>query len=401
MKSIFILILLLIGILSQLSYAQSLENELTISISPDGKARVTETLNTPTTISSINTKLISNKISNLLTIDENNIFLSNSQNGNQLRIDSLGASHVTLSYDADIIKNDLGIWRVSYTGNLQSTVILPPLSNILSVNNIPLDIVDDVIIMPPGQISISYTIREVTTQNFPVYSDGLSHTIQIMTGSQIDSFKHDLGMISFNVDDDVPVLIIIPNSLSSGPFEILLNEKLIEHQNYFQNDSTWIRVEPQESGVIKIIEEIPVIEEIPIIEEIPTKETSQSSKGGGCLIATATYGTELAPQIQFLREIRDGTIMSTSSGAAFMTGFNQLYYSFSPTIADIERENPMFREIARSFITPMISTLSIMTLAEDGSEVEVLGLGISVIALNLGMYIVAPAIVVWQVRKRF
>jgi len=122
--------------------------------------------------------------------------------------------------------------------------------------------------------------------------------------------------------------------------------------------------------------------------------------GGGCLIATAAYGTELAPQVQFLREVRDNTVMSTSSGMAFMSGFNQIYYSFSPTIADWERENPMFQEAVRAFITPMISTLSIMTLAEDGSDAQVLGLGISVIALNLGMYIVTPAVTVWQIKKR-
>jgi len=121
--------------------------------------------------------------------------------------------------------------------------------------------------------------------------------------------------------------------------------------------------------------------------------------GGGCLIATAAYGSELAPQVQFLREIRDNTVMSTSSGIAFMSGFNQLYYSFSPTIADMERENPMFQEAVRAFITPMVSTLSIMTLADDGSEVEVLGLGISVIALNLGMYIAAPALIGFKVNR--
>jgi len=125
----------------------------------------------------------------------------------------------------------------------------------------------------------------------------------------------------------------------------------------------------------------------------------EAKGGGGCLIATAAYGTELAPQVQFLREIRDNTVMSTSSGAAFMTGFNQLYYSFSPTIADMQRENPMFQEVVRAFITPMISSLSIMTLAEDGSEVEVLGLGISVIALNLGMYIAAPALIGFKVHQ--
>ena len=147
-----------------------------------------------------------------------------------------------------------------------------------------------------------------------------------------------------------------------------------------------------------------VAEKGAIIGEVAVEKSSEgiqeiNEKGGGCLIATAAYGTEMAPQVQFLREIRDNTVLSTSSGAAFMTGFNQLYYSFSPTIADMERENPMFQEAVRAFITPMVSTLSIMTLAEDGSEIEVLGLGISVIALNLGMYIAAPALIGFKVHR--
>ena len=81
--------------------------------------------------------------------------------------------------------------------------------------------------------------------------------------------------------------------------------------------------------------------------------------------------------------------MNTESGSAFMTSFNELYYSFSPTIADYERESPIFKEIVKLAITPMISTLSLMDNAE--SESEVLGLGLSVIALNLGMYIGLPA----------
>ncbi|MDH3501298.1 MAG: hypothetical protein OEL69_02170 [Nitrosopumilus sp.] len=119
----------------------------------------------------------------------------------------------------------------------------------------------------------------------------------------------------------------------------------------------------------------------------------------GCLIATAAFGSEMAPQVQFLREIRDNTIMSTMSGTVFMTGFNQIYYSFSPTIAEWERENSTFRESVKIFITPMISTLSIMSLAENGSEIEVLGLGLLVIALNLGMYIATPVAVAFTTSK--
>lgn len=137
---------------------------------------------------------------------------------------------------------------------------------------------------------------------------------------------------------------------------------------------------------------LPTTEESLIIKDI-------EEKGGGCLIATAAYGSELAPQVQFLREVRDNIVMSTTSGMSFMTGFNQFYYSFSPYIADIQRENPIFKETVKLAITPMISSLSILTLAEDGNNVEVLGFGISVIALNLGMYLAAPAIIIYNISK--
>ena len=81
-----------------------------------------------------------------------------------------------------------------------------------------------------------------------------------------------------------------------------------------------------------------------------------------------------------------------------MQYFNDVYYSFSPIIADYERENPYFKEAVKLAITPMLSTLAIMENAE--SESEVLGLGLSVIALNLGMYLGAPAIIVIGIKKR-
>ena len=123
------------------------------------------------------------------------------------------------------------------------------------------------------------------------------------------------------------------------------------------------------------------------------------NSGGGCLIATATFGTEMAKEVQMLRELRDNTLLQTDSGASFMGTFNDIYYTFSPTIADMERQSPEFKELVRIAITPMISSLAIMSYADGGSDSDVLGLGILVIALNIGMYVAVPTGAVIAIRR--
>ena len=122
---------------------------------------------------------------------------------------------------------------------------------------------------------------------------------------------------------------------------------------------------------------------------------------GGCLIATATYGSEMSSQVQQLRELRDNTLLQTESGKSFMNVFNNIYYSFSPFVADYERENPAFKEVVKIAITPMISSLSILNYVDMNSESEVLGYGMSLILLNLGMYLGVPAVVIIGIRKQF
>ncbi|AJW69936.1 CFI-box-CTERM domain-containing protein [Nitrosopumilus adriaticus] len=125
-------------------------------------------------------------------------------------------------------------------------------------------------------------------------------------------------------------------------------------------------------------------------QPISPPENEVNGENGGCLIATATYGSELAPQVQQLRELRDNTILSTKSGTAFMSTFNQFYYSFSPTVADLEREQPIFKEFTKITLTPMLTSLSLLNHANIDSEEEMLGYGISIVLLNIGMYIGVP-----------
>ena len=136
------------------------------------------------------------------------------------------------------------------------------------------------------------------------------------------------------------------------------------------------------------------------IQTTTTETESQSSEGGGCLIATAAYGSEMAPQVQFLREIRDNTVLQTQSGTSFMTAFNTFYYTFSPAVADYERENPVFKEAVKVGLTPLLTSLTILNYVDIDTEQEMLGYGIGIIMLNIGMYFVAPAIVIITIKNR-
>ena len=155
-------------------------------------------------------------------------------------------------------------------------------------------------------------------------------------------------------------------------------------------------VEEPEPEVVAPEEPEPEVVEPEEPEPVPPAEEEEAS---GCLIATAAYGTEMAPQLQALREVRDGTLLATGSGTAFMSAFNTAYYSFSPAVADMERQSPLFRQAVQAFIAPMIATLSVvMPLAEthsgEGSEGSVVAYGIASLAILAGMYVAAPAYVI-------
>jgi len=122
---------------------------------------------------------------------------------------------------------------------------------------------------------------------------------------------------------------------------------------------------------------------------------------GGCLIATAAYGSHLAPLVQSLREFRDNEVMQTESGKFFIDTVHKYYYTFAPTIADWELENPAFKEAVRLFITPALYVISVSNYVDIDSENEMISYLIGMISLNIGMYFVAPAIVVSKISQRF
>jgi peptide/nickel transport system substrate-binding protein len=114
----------------------------------------------------------------------------------------------------------------------------------------------------------------------------------------------------------------------------------------------------------------------------------------GCLIATAAFGSELAPQVQQLRLFRDGIALKTSAGSSFMDVFNNWYYSFSPTVADYERNQPWLQNAVRVLIYPLLGILAVSSSVHDSlafnSELGIVAAGITASFL-LGVVYLAPA----------
>jgi len=234
------------------------------------------------------------------------------------------------------------------------------------------------------------------------------HTFEVKIVSNFDVIEHEFDkdekrltiFINSGLENNLGE-IIIPRLLLSGNFTFYLNDMQYNQKTKSNDRISFITLNFTGTGDNKIdiiatntfagVEEKP---EILVIDE-------PASEGGGCLIATATYGTELAPQVQQLREIRDQKLMKTESGKLFLNFFNEFYYFVSPIIADYERENLVFKEAVKLVITPLLSTLSILNYVDMNSEVEVLGYGISLILLNVGIYFVAPVIVLVKIRKKF
>lgn len=235
-----------------------------------------------------------------------------------------------------------------------------------------------------------HAFEVTTTSNFDVPEIDFDAEQKKLTFQIVSSLENNLGEI------------IIPKGLLSGNFTFYLNGE--EHfPNVKSNERiAFITLNFTGSGNNHVdvfaTNHLEGLEEIPV-EEIIIDDTDQQMPGGGCLIATATYGSELAPQVQQLRELRDNKLLQTEAGSAFVESFNGFYYSFSPMIADYERENPLFKESIKLAITPMISSLSILNYVDMDSEIEVIGYGSSIILLNLGMYFAVPALISMRVYR--
>lgn len=74
------------------------------------------------------------------------------------------------------------------------------------------------------------------------------------------------------------------------------------------------------------------------------------NKNGDCFVATAAYGTPLAEEIKYLREVRDNFLLNYALGRCFIF----LYNVIGPHFARLICKHHMLRKMARSALWPFV-----------------------------------------------
>ena len=278
------------------------------------------------------------------------------------------------------------------------------------------------LIIIPSAFGVPIADKTGLKFKFPLNHGGNSFIIEGTANFDVKHIDFDKTTKELNLEiqsslNDNLVEMIIPRNLLKGDLTFMITSvpmtmnQIAESSSmiskvspkiiHYDNENIFITLEFTGVGTHYLIISESRYENVQPIDGINDKMTEDTveSNGGGCLIATAAFGSEMAPQVQFLREIRDGKVMVTQSGTAFMTGFNQFYYSFSPAVADYERDNPVFKEAVKLSLTPMLTSLALLNYVDVDTEEQMLGWGVSLILLNIGMYFAAPVILIISIRK--
>ena len=229
---------------------------------------------------------------------------------------------LTVEYDLEnVMELNDGLWKWNFSDDSNPGFYFDDGIDIVFINSAPIDISQAPGIKCLGSGGDSCEIiLEFFDKDQTLSSSFIEPYILIQTDGKISNFKIEKNIIKFDVKKQGQyVLIDIPTNV------------IIEKPNVYAVEAA---KEPNDSNKLKLFtyEKDGITKLVFRSYTIGTNwitgldiDSPESTEGGGCLIATAAYGSEMAPQVQFLREIRDNSVLQTQSGTSFMTAFNSFY----------------------------------------------------------------------------
>jgi M6 family metalloprotease-like protein len=92
-------------------------------------------------------------------------------------------------------------------------------------------------------------------------------------------------------------------------------------------------------------------------------QTTVTIASPSCVIATAAFGSAMAPEVAYMRYVRDNLIGSAHLGRILVDRFNAFYYSWSPQVAQIVSSNSFLRAAFRFLLVPVIAAVRAAALS--------------------------------------
>lgn len=118
-----------------------------------------------------------------------------------------------------------------------------------------------------------------------------------------------------------------------------------------------VDVEVEERGLFKKSKKIvPHIEYRCSTDGVEWKESLARRAAGGCFIATATFGTPMAHEVNILKRFRDSFLLRNRYGEIFVRS----YYRLSPPIARAIKRSEMLRRFVRVLLVPIVNLFNFL-----------------------------------------
>ena len=108
-----------------------------------------------------------------------------------------------------------------------------------------------------------------------------------------------------------------------------------------------------QAGNITSVETIAQVDNTPpdVLDDTAANSGGAAEEDDGdCFIATAAYGSYFEPSVLVLREFRDNHLLTNMAGTLFV----ELYYQYSPPIADFISDREWLRAGVRVSLTPVV-----------------------------------------------
>jgi hypothetical protein len=216
-----------------------------------------------------------------------------------------------------------------------------------------------------------------------------------ITGKVLDSQSNPVGGASVSIQvGDPPIHINLVYSDNSGAyadsFILPVNTAAGSYVVYASAGKAGYSSAQKETQ-FTVLAQTTATSTQPSSSSLSSSQTSRPPSQ--CFIATATYGSEISPEVSLLRYFRDAQVLKTSAGRSFMQAFNAFYYSFSPQVASFISSNGVVRSSMKVALYPLIGILffssKVFQTLSFSEELAVTISGITA-ALGMGFVYLAP-----------